>query len=97
MKEEPFKYYNDLKRAYQTIPVQEPDEFFSVRVMAEAKHADADLCGLVPLAERFLASAFISMGFSLASCIYLVSVTAKALDSVEVFSVMGLFGGNLGM
>lgn len=97
MKDEPFKYHNDLKSAYHNIPAQLPDEFFSTRVMANLGQAGDEAYGLGSLADRFLAPAFISLGVSLASCVYLVVLTSKMLDSVEVFAVMGLFSGNFGM
>jgi hypothetical protein len=97
MKEKPFKYHNELKGAFRDIPEQEPDASFSESVMAELTLTEQDTSGLAELAEIFLAPAFLTMGVSLASVVYLVLLTSNTLDSLQVFSVIGLFSGDFGL
>jgi hypothetical protein len=97
MNEEPFKYHNELKVAYGDISEQMPDAFFSSRVMAELRFSEHDASGLGHLAERLLGPAFITLGVSLASCVYLVLLASNMFDSLELFSAMGLLNGDFGL
>ena len=94
MKEEPFKFHKELRRVYRDIPDERPDGFFSSRVMAEVSIQEQ---GLVQVADRFLAPAFITLGACFASCLYLVCLMSNMLDSMEIFSAMGLLDGNFGL